>query len=274
MPWYEVVALLTAGMAAGTINTIVGSGTLITFPTLLFFGIPPLVANVSNTIGLVAGGLTGIHGYRAELAGQGSVLRRLVPASLLGAVTGAILLLELPESAFDAIVPILIAAALLLVLLGPRIQAWAATRHPDHDSRSRHLLLVVGIFAAGVYGGYFGAAQGILLVGIMSILMTITLQRTQWVEERPEHGGQRRCCGHVHALCLGTDRLVRRSPDRRGLTCRGVCRSKGRATAVPSGASWADRRHRSRGHREDRAYLTCRSRSPTRATNGFATTSP
>ena len=177
MPWYEVVALLTAGMAAGTINTIVGSGTLITFPTLLFFGIPPLVANVSNTIGLVAGGLTGIHGYRAELAGQGSVLRRLVPASVVGAVTGAILLLELPESAFDAIVPILIAAALLLVLLGPRIQAWAATRHPDHDSRSRHLLLVVGIFAAGVYGGYFGAAQGILLVGIMSILMTISLQR-------------------------------------------------------------------------------------------------
>ena len=177
MPWYEVVALLAAGMAAGTINTIVGSGTLITFPTLLFFGIPPLVANVSNTIGLVAGGLTGIHGYRAELTGQGSVLRRLVPASLLGAVTGAILLLELPESAFDAIVPILIAAALLLVLLGPRIQAWAAKRHPDHESRSRHLLLVVGIFAAGVYGGYFGAAQGILLVGIMSILMTISLQR-------------------------------------------------------------------------------------------------
>ena len=177
MPWYEVVALLVAGMAAGTINTIVGSGTLITFPTLLFFGIPPLVANVSNTIGLVAGGLTGIHRYRAELAGQGSVLRRLVPASVVGAVTGAILLLELPESAFDAIVPILIAAALLLVLLGPRIQAWAATRHPDHDSRSRHLLLVVGTFAAGVYGGYFGAAQGILLVGIMSILMTITLQR-------------------------------------------------------------------------------------------------
>jgi uncharacterized membrane protein YfcA len=177
VPWYEVVALLSAGMAAGTINTIVGSGTLITFPTLLFFGIPPLVANVSNTIGLVAGGLTGIHGYRAELAGQGSVLRRLVPASVVGAVTGAILLLELPESAFDAIVPILIAAALLLVLLGPRIQAWAAMRHPDHDSRSRHLLLIVGIFAAGVYGGYFGAAQGILLVGIMSILMTISLQR-------------------------------------------------------------------------------------------------
>ena len=177
MPWYEVVALLAAGMAAGTINTIVGSGTLITFPTLLFFGFPPLVANVSNNVGLVAGGLTGIHGYRAELTGQASTLRRLVPVSLLGAATGAFLLLKLPESAFDAIVPVLIAASLVLVLLGPRVQAWAAARHPDHDSRGRHVLLTIGVFGTGVYGGYFGAAQGILLVGIMSVLMTIGLQR-------------------------------------------------------------------------------------------------
>lgn len=177
MPWYEVVALLAAGMAAGTINTIVGSGTLITFPTLLFFGYAPLVANVSNTVGLVAGGFTGIHGYRAELVGQGPTLRRLVPVSFLGALTGAILLLKLPESAFEAIVPVLIAAALLLVLVGPRLQAWAAARHPDHDSLGRRLLMSVGVFAAGVYGGYFGAAQGVLLVGIMSVLMTISLQR-------------------------------------------------------------------------------------------------
>jgi uncharacterized membrane protein YfcA len=176
VPWYEVAALLAAGMAAGTINTIVGSGTLITFPMLLFFGYPPVVANVSNTVGLVAGGITGIHGYRRELVGQGSTLRRFLPASFCGAVTGAILLLWLPESAFDAIVPVLIAAALLLVLLGRRMQAWAASRHPDHDSRGRRLLLTVGIFGAGVYGGYFGAAQGILLVGIMSALMTIGLQ--------------------------------------------------------------------------------------------------
>lgn len=176
MPWYEVVALLAAGVAAGTINTIVGSGTLITFPTLLFFGYPPLVANVSNTIGLLGGGLTGIHGYRAELAGQGATLRGLAPASLLGAVTGAILLLKLPESAFDAVVPVLIVASLGLVLLGPRIQAWAAVRHPDQDSIGRHVVLTIGVFAAGVYGGYFGAAQGIMLVGIMSVLMTISLQ--------------------------------------------------------------------------------------------------
>jgi uncharacterized membrane protein YfcA len=177
VPWYEVIALLGAGMAAGTINTIVGSGTLITFPTLLFFGFSPLVANVSNTVGLVAGGLSGIHGYRSELAGQGGTLRRLVPVSLLGAASGAILLLKLPESAFNAIVPVLIGASLLLVLLGPRLQAWAAVRHPDHDSAGRRVSMTVGVFTAGVYGGYFGAAQGILLVGIMSALMTISLQR-------------------------------------------------------------------------------------------------
>jgi uncharacterized protein len=136
-----------------------------------------LVANVSNTVGLVAGGITGIHGYRRELVGQGDVLRRLMPVSLLGAVTGAILLLWLPESVFDAIVPALIAASLVLVLLGPRLQAWAATRHPDHDSGGRRLLLAVGVFATGVYGGYFGAAQGVLMVGIMSTLMAISLQR-------------------------------------------------------------------------------------------------
>jgi uncharacterized membrane protein YfcA len=177
VPWYEVLALLGAGMAAGTINTIVGAGTLITFPTLLFFGYPPLVANVSNTVGLVAGGITGIHGYRRELVGQGAALKSLMPVSFLGAVTGAVLLLWLPESAFNAIVPVLIASAVLLVLLGPRLQAWAATRHPDHDSRGRRLLLIGGVFAAGTYGGYFGAAQGVLLVGIMSALMTVSLQR-------------------------------------------------------------------------------------------------
>ena len=177
MPWYEVIALLAAGMAAGTINTIVGAGTLITFPTLLFFGIPALTANVTNTVGLVAGGLTGIHGYRRELVDQGDVLRRLAPLSFLGAVTGAILLLWLPESAFDAIVPVLIAAAVLLVLFGPRLKAWAAARHPDHDSGGRRVMLAVGVFGAGVYGGYFGAAQGVLMVGIMSALMIISLQR-------------------------------------------------------------------------------------------------
>src|SRR6476660_4370056 len=117
-------------MAAGTINTIVGSGTLITFPTLLFFGYPPVVANVSNTVGLVAGGVTGVHGYRRELRGAGPTLRSLAPASLAGGVIGALLLL-LPPEAFQAIVPVLIGRGLVLVLIGPSLQRRADARRAD-----------------------------------------------------------------------------------------------------------------------------------------------
>src|SRR5437870_5325408 len=117
MTWLEQLAVFAAGIAAGGINTIVGSGTLITFPVLLAFGIPPVTANVSNTIGLVPGGISGAHGYRRELAGQRPRLVRLGTASLLGGTTGAILLLTLPASAFKAIVPVLIIAALILVVV-------------------------------------------------------------------------------------------------------------------------------------------------------------
>jgi len=175
----EVLALLLAGLAAGTVNTVVGSGTLITFPTLLLFGHPALVANVSNTVGLVAGGITGVHGYRAELKGHATTLRRLAPMSFLGAIVGALLLLWLPSSAFDAIVPALIVIALLLVLFGPWLQAKAAARHTDAEDRRdvrRIALLRGGLFVSGVYGGYFGAAQGVLMMGIMSVLTSEPLQ--------------------------------------------------------------------------------------------------
>ena len=176
----EIVALLVAGMLAGTINTVVGSGTLITFPTLLLFGYPAVVANVTNTVGLVPGGLAGIHGYRAELRGHGATLRRLAPMSFVGAVIGALLLLVLPPAAFAAIVPVLIGLALVLVLFGPWLQMKAATRHADADDARRHshrmLLLRAGMLLAGMYGGYFGAAQGVLMMGLMSVLLTDPLQ--------------------------------------------------------------------------------------------------
>ena len=149
-------------------NTIVGSGTLITFPTLLFFGYTPLVANVSNTVGLVTGGLTGIHGYRAELVGQGPTLRRLVPVSFIGALTGAILLLKLPESAFEAIVPALIAAALLMVLSGPRLPAGAVARRPAHDRPGRPLHQTGGGGVGGVVAtpaGPWARWPGVWVVG-------------------------------------------------------------------------------------------------------------
>jgi hypothetical protein len=173
----EVVAIALAGLAAGTINTVVGSGTLITFPVLLAFGYSPVTANVSNTIGLVPGSVSGAIGYRRELEGQKPRILRLGTASLLGGTTGAILLLVLPASAFKAIVPVFIAIALVLVVLQPRINRALAAREIDRK-REGGLWTVLGVYATGVYGGYFGAAQGILLMGFLGIALPQDLQRT------------------------------------------------------------------------------------------------
>lgn len=180
MTWLEQLAVFGAGIWAGGINTIVGSGTLITFPVLLAFGIPPVTANVSNTIGLVPGSISGVHGYRRELAGQRRRLLRLGTASLLGGITGAVLLLELPAEAFKAIVPILIIVALALVVVQPRLANWVKRRRendgapvPEHGGP----ILVTAVYAAGVYGGYFGAAQGVLLIGLLGVFVHDDIQR-------------------------------------------------------------------------------------------------
>ena len=175
-PW-SALAIALAGTGAGLINTVVGSGSLITFPTLLFFGINPLVANVSNNIGLVAGGVTGSWGYRHELTGQAATLRRLIPLSFVGSVIGATLLLVLPPSAFNAIVPALILIALVLVVLGPRLQRLSAVEEGEPAPRWHAPAMGAGVFVAGMYGGYFGAAQGVLLMGILSALSSEPLQR-------------------------------------------------------------------------------------------------
>ncbi len=129
----EALAIFGAGLAAGTINTVVGSGTLITFPTLLGFGFPPVLANVSNNVGLVPGVLSGVHGYRKELRGQRARMLRLGSASLLGGLAGAILLLVLPQSAFKAIVPALIALALVMVVGQPWLAKRVAARQNAED---------------------------------------------------------------------------------------------------------------------------------------------
>jgi hypothetical protein len=177
-PW-QALAVLAAGVGAGAINAVVGSGTLLTFPTLLALGYPPVTANVSNNIGLVFGGVTATWGYRRELEGQGHRLARLVPLSLVGSATGALLLLRLPASAFAAIVPVLIGISVVLVLAQPRIAAAVQRRRQDagrHDGRVG-VPASVGTLLAGVYGGYFGAAQGVLLIGVLGSVLTESLQR-------------------------------------------------------------------------------------------------
>jgi uncharacterized protein len=175
----EAIAVLVAGVAAGTINTVVGSGTLITFPALLAVGLSPVTANVSNTVGLVFGSVSGAWGYRAELAGQRSRLARLASASLIGGLAGGVLLLVLPSSAFDAIVPVLIGLGVVLVILGPRISARVAARAEAQGGLPHHGARWVwpAVGGAGVYGGYFGAAQGVLLMAILGIGVDDTMQR-------------------------------------------------------------------------------------------------
>jgi uncharacterized membrane protein YfcA len=178
--FFSGILVFFAGLWAGTINSVVGSGTLVTFPVLIALGIAPVTASMSNAMGLVAGGAAGAWGYRRELKGRGRQLLRLLPASLLGGISGAWLLLHLPEKVFHYAAPALIVLALLMVVFQPRLQRWVRNReeNPEHALRDKHhgILLVVLVYLAGVYGGYFVAAQGILLVGILGVFMTGTIQ--------------------------------------------------------------------------------------------------
>ncbi|MEU3350705.1 sulfite exporter TauE/SafE family protein [Streptomyces sp. NPDC037389] len=177
---WEAIAILAAGVGAGTINAIVGSGTLFTFPVLLAAGLPPVTANVSNTLGLVTGNISGAVGYRRELRGQRGRVIRFGITALIGGLTGAILLLALPSKAFDTIVPALIALALLLVVLQPRLARALARRRERNGTEAPTdggPALLAGLLLASAYGGYFGAAQGVMYLSLMGLLLHDDLQR-------------------------------------------------------------------------------------------------
>lgn len=179
----QAILIVFAGLGAGAINAVVGSGTLITFPTLVAMGYPPVTSTMSNAVGLVAGSVSGTWGYRRELQGQWNRLRWQLPASLVGAMLGAWLLLHLPEKVFTDVVPVLLIFALILVVVGPKIQGWARDRaekvgrSADVVPPRRMTALVISTFAIGIYGGYFTAAQGILLIGAMGALLPESVQR-------------------------------------------------------------------------------------------------
>lgn len=172
----EALIVVTVGFAAGSINTIVGSGTLVTFPTLLAIGYSPVVANVSNTVGLVFGSVSGAVGYRRELQGQRRRALTLGAGSLLGGITGAVLLLTLPSSVFDGVVPVLILLACALVIAQSRLSAMVAARRTKVVEHGGVPLWIL-VFLTGIYGGYFGAAQGVILLALLGIFVADTLQR-------------------------------------------------------------------------------------------------
>lgn len=168
----SVAVLAGAGLVAGTVNTIAGAGSLLTFPTLLAVGLPPLSANVTNCVGLIAGSLSGALGVREQLRGQLALLVRLCSWAVAGALLGALALLALPSAAFDVVVPVLVAAAGLLVLVQPLVVRLAG-RADGHTSRATG----PGVGAVAVYSGYFGAAQGVMLIGALGMLTTHSLAR-------------------------------------------------------------------------------------------------
>lgn len=184
MEWWQALIVLLAGFWAGTINSVVGSGTLVTFPVLVSVGFPPVTAQMSNAIGLVAAGFSGTWGYRRELREAGTIAKKLTGASLLGGIIGATLLMRLPATVFDYAAPALIVFAILFVVFQPRLNAWVRRRRvadgddpvtPDVSpvpSGKVSPALVVLVFLAGIYGGYFVAAQGVLLMGILGVFMT------------------------------------------------------------------------------------------------------
>jgi uncharacterized protein len=180
----EALGILGAGIAAGAVNAVVGSGSLITFPTLLAFGFPPIVANVSNNVGLVPGNISGAVGYRRELSGQRGRLIRLGTFAVAGSVGGAAALLTLPPGSFELIVPALILSACVLVLIQPWLSGRIIARRKRRaeqagaDGRERTSpALAAGVFGSAAYGGYFGAAQGVLVIGLLGTFLNEDLQR-------------------------------------------------------------------------------------------------
>lgn len=167
----ELLAVAAAGAAAGASNAIAGAGSLITFPTMVALGLPPLSANVTNTVGIVPGAIGGSLGYTDLLRQQGERFARFLVPMLIGAVAGTVLLLLTSNAAFEAIVPVLIAASCLLLLFQPRL-----TPRISHAGNERSPFLTAGIVFCGAYGAYFGSAVSILLFALLALFVTDTLQ--------------------------------------------------------------------------------------------------
>ena len=246
----EIVAIAVAGLAAGAINTLVGSGTLITFPVLLAFGYAPVTANVSNTIGLVPGSVSGRR--RLPARARRPARARAAPGgamSLAGGITGAVLLLALPASAFKAIVPVFIAIALVLTVLQPRLARGSASTPIDLErGHGGAAARCSRCSSTGVYGGYFGAAQGILLLAILGVALAEDLQRMNALKNVLA-GLVNRVAGRDlrvrRARRLGAGRADRRHRDRR--------RPARRALRPPAAAGGATRGDRRGGRVGDRA---------------------
>ncbi len=170
----QVVLLMIAGVVAGVVGSTAGLASLISYPALLAVGLAPVTANVTNTVALVASGIGSALGSRPELHGQVPQVARLAGAAVAGGITGAVLLLLTPAGTFERIVPVLVATASLLLFVQPRVRAL----RQDHVDKGGRWLLTGGTYLIGVYGGYFGAAAGVMLLAMLLVLGDDTLVRS------------------------------------------------------------------------------------------------
>jgi uncharacterized membrane protein YfcA len=178
MSLLEIIILAATGVLAGIINTVVGSGSLVTFPTLLALGYPPVLANVTNNVGVLPGSVSGAVAYRKELRGQWRSIAKLAALSAVGGGLGALLLLVLPAAAFRMIVPVLIIFACVLVVVGPPLKRWLLARSASKNGSKDPLGRIgTAVGLTGIYGGYFGAAQGVILLSSLMVLMRGSTQR-------------------------------------------------------------------------------------------------
>jgi len=173
----EILVLAVAGVAAGAVNAIAGGGSLITFPVLIALGLPALTANITNTIAQTPGYVSGVYGYRAMLRGQGVRVRRLAPLALVGGALGVVALKVGSADTFRAIVPALILLACGLLAAGPGLRRRMAARQGDGAPAPPTVVLDAAVVLTGVYISYFGAAAGVMLLSVLALLVTDTLQR-------------------------------------------------------------------------------------------------
>ena len=244
MEFLSSVFIFFAGLWAGTINSVVGSGTLVTFPVLIALGFAPVTASISNAMGLVAGNAAGAWGYRKELAGRGNQLLKLLPASLLGGITGAYLLLHLPEVVFHYAAPALIVLALLMVVFQPRLQRWVRNReeNPEHAIRDRGTASCWWSWSTSPAStaatswprraSCWSASSGVFMTG--------TMQNANAMKNILVLGVNIVAAIVLPALRLRPDQLARRRADRRQLADRRPDRLQGGPPAVPGGPA---RRH-------------------------------
>jgi uncharacterized protein len=168
----ECLAVLVAGVGAGVLSSTLGVASLLSFPVLVAVGLPPVVANASNTVGLAPGAISGSWGYRHQLREQPAATAAVLATCAVGSVAGAALLLTLPAAVFEAVVPWLILFTCLLVGVQPRISAWLRSRHGEEAPEPRtRMSPVTRVFATltGVYGGYFGAGSGVMMTAVLGL---------------------------------------------------------------------------------------------------------